>query len=38
MDHDLSRPWTSLNVVKALKLVLFIIPQEQETIERGKAF
>ena len=38
MDHDLSPPWTSLNMVKALKFRLFIIPQEQGTIKSGKAF
>ena len=38
MHHDLSPPWTSLNMAKALKFGLFIIPPEQQTIERNKAF
>ena len=38
MDHDLSLPWTSLNMVTALKFGLFIVPPEQHTIERNKAF
>ena len=38
MDHDLSPPWTSLNMVKTLKLGLFIIPPQQRTLERNKAF
>ena len=38
MDHDLSPPWTSLNMAKTLKIRLFIIPSEQCTIERTKAF
>ena len=38
MDHDLSPRWTLLNVVKALKFGLFIIPPEQHIIERNKAF
>ena len=38
MDHDFSPPWTLLNMVKALKFRLFIIPPEQCTIERSKAF
>ena len=37
MDHDLSPPWTSLNVVKALKFGLLITPPKHRTIERGKA-
>ena len=38
MDHDPSPHWTSLNMVKALKFGLFIIPPEQQTLERNKAF
>ena len=38
MDHDLSPPWTSVSMVKALKLRLLVIPQEQKTIEMGKPF
>ena len=38
MDHDLSPPWTSLNVVKALKFGLLIIPPEQRAIKRVKPF
>ena len=38
MDHDLSPPCTLLNMANALKFGLFIIPCEQETIKRGKAF
>ena len=38
MDYDLSPPWTLLNMAMALNLGLLIIPQEERTIERGKAF
>ena len=38
MDHDPSPPWTLLNLVKALKFGLLVIPPEQRTIKRGKAF
>ena len=38
MDHEISPPWTLLNMVKALKFRLFIIPSEQHTIERNKDF
>ena len=38
MDHDLSPPWTLLNVVKALKFGLLIIPAEQRTLKRNKAY
>ena len=38
MDHDLSPPWTSLNMAKALKFGLLIIPPEQRTLESNKAF
>ena len=29
MDHDLSPPWTSLNITKAIKAGLFAQPSEQ---------
>ena len=29
MDHDLSPPWTLLNIVKAIKAGLFAQPSEQ---------
>ena len=32
IDNDHSPPWTLLNVVKALKFGLFIIPPELHTI------
>ena len=38
IDHDLSPPWTLLNMAKALKLGLFITPPEQHRIERDKGF
>ena len=38
MDHDPSPPSTLLDMTKALKLGLFIIPPEQITLERNKAF
>ena len=38
MDHDLSPTWTLINMAKAIKIGLFILPQEQHTIERNKAF
>ena len=38
MDHDLSPPWTLLNITKALKFGLFIEPPEQCIIERNIAF
>ena len=38
MDHDLSPPWTSLNVVKALSLGLLIIQPEDKIIGRGQPF
>ena len=38
MDHDLSPPWTLLNVAKALMFRLLIKPPKQRTIETGKAF
>ena len=37
-DHDLSPPWTSLNIVKAIKSGLFLQPPAQRTIERNIAF
>ena len=33
MDNDVNPPWTSFNMVKALKLGLFIIPPEQRTLK-----
>ena len=38
MNHDLSAPWTLLNIAKALKFGLFIEPPEQHTIEMNKVF
>ena len=38
VDHDLSPPWTLLNIAKELKFGLFIEPPEQHTIERNIAF
>ena len=38
MDHDLSPPWTALNMVKALNLELLIIPQEEKIIGRAQPF
>ena len=38
MDHDLSPPWTLLNMTMAIKFGLFIIPPEQRTLKRNKAF
>ena len=38
MDHDLSPPWTLLNIAKALKFGLFMESPEQHTIERNKSF
>ena len=38
MDHDLSPPWISLNMVKALNLGLLIIPQDEKIIRRGQPF
>ena len=38
MDHDLSPPWTSLNMAKAIKFMLFILPPEQQTLEKNNAF
>ena len=38
MDHDLSPPWTSLIIVKAIKSGLFTQPPAQHTIERNIAF
>ena len=29
MDHDLSPPWTLLNIVKAIKVGLFVQPSAQ---------
>ena len=38
MDHDLSPPWTLLNIAKAIKSGLFLQPPAQHTIERNIAF
>ena len=32
-DHDLSPPWTLLDMVKALKFGLFILPREQQHVK-----
>ena len=37
MDHDLSPPWTLLNIMKAIKLGLFAQPPAQSTIEENIA-
>ena len=37
MDHDLSPPWTLLNIMKAIKSVLFAQPPAQHTIEKNIA-
>ena len=37
MDHDLSPPWTSLNITKAIKSWLFTQPPVQCTIEENIA-
>ena len=37
MDHDLSPPWASLNIVKAIKSGLFTQPPAQHTIEKNVA-
>ena len=37
MDHDLSPPWTLLNIVKALNLRLLIIPPKHRSIKEGRA-
>ena len=38
MDHDLSPPWTSLNIVKAIKAGLFAQPSEQILREHNAAY
>ena len=38
MDHDLSPPWTSHNIVKAIKAGLFAQPLLQCTTEKKKAY
>ena len=38
MDHDLSPPWTSHNITKAIKAGLFAQPLPQHTIEKKKAY
>ena len=37
MDHDLSPPWTSLNIVKAVKSGLFAQPSAQCRVEENIA-
>ena len=37
MDHDLSPPWTLLNIMKAIKSGLFRQPPAQCTIEKNIA-
>ena len=37
MDHDLSPPWTLLNIAKAIKSVLFAQPSAQFTLEENIA-
>ena len=37
MDHDLSPPWTLLNITKAIKSGLFAQPPPQCTIEKNIA-
>ena len=37
MDHDLSPPWTSLNIAKAIKSGLFAQPPAQHTTEENIA-
>ena len=38
MDHDLSPPWTLLNIAKAIKAGLFAQPFPQCTTEKKKAY
>ena len=38
MEHYLTPPWMSHNAVKAIKLRVLIVPQEQKTTERGQPF
>ena len=38
MDHDLSPPWTSLNIMKAIKVGLLAQPSAQCTIEENIAY
>ena len=38
MDHDLSPPWTSFNMVMALNFRLLITPPKHSTIKESKAF
>ena len=38
VDHDVSPPWTLLNMAKAVKFRWFIIPPEQQTLEMNKTF
>ena len=38
MDHDLSHPWTSLNISKAIKTGLFALPLPPCTTDKKKAY
>ena len=38
MDHDLSPPWTSLSIAKAIKAGLFAQPLPQCTTEKKEAY
>ena len=38
MDHDLSPPWTLLNIAKAIKAGLFAQPLPPHTTEKKKAY
>ena len=38
MDHDLSPPWTLINIMKAIKSVLFTELPQQCTIGKNIAF
>ena len=37
-DHDISPPWASLNIMKAIKAGLFAQPLPQHTIEEKRAY
>ena len=37
MDHDISPPWTSLNMVKTLKVGILIAPSAHRAVQKGKA-
>ena len=38
MDHDLSPPWTLLNIAKAIKAALFAQPSEQILRDDNRAY